>query len=320
MIGLALFLPLLAGALIGFNAQRLEVGSRGNAKLRRLPVQKTDIILTAPKTYQRRILSYDERTREPVSYDPRPRVVLLDARSGKYALKWIGYDRKEKIVIYQRPDRIDAVVRASAARTPAGGFLYTYGIDNLPSSGQRLSDFVVQAFSADVRPLKKPAGYVGQMSKNRAMSEGNWIFYGSSYFGPTIGPGKAAEASLVSTAQPGLVECRVTGGVFGMKGAGEHMPQELENILPGYEIWPRCFTLGPHDWLKTASTNDKISYIKKLVPRMRELGWMTASRSRWYEQTLDDKNLRVILQQVEDDFTKGEITSEVRDLIKLNLQ
>lgn len=105
-----------------------------------------------------------------------------------------------------------------------------------------------------------------------------------------------------------------------MKGVGEHMPQELENVLPGYADWPHGYIIGPHDWLKTASNNDKISYVKKLVPRMRELGWLTPSKSRWYEQNLGHKNLGVILQHVEDDFRNGEITSEVRDLIKLNLQ
>jgi hypothetical protein len=320
MIRLALFLPLFAGSLIGFNIQKPEVGGRDHSKLRRLPVQKKDITLTAPKTYERRVLSYDERTREPISYDPRPRVVLLDARSGKYGLKWLGYDGKEKTVIYQRPDRIDAIVRASVTRTPSGGFLYSYGLDNLPSSGQQLSSFGLQTFSSDVRPIKKPSGYVGAMSKNRSMSEGNWILYGSSYFDPTIGPGKSAEARLESSAPPGLVECSVTGGRFGMKGAGEHMPQELENVLPGYEIWPRGLTLGPHDWLKSATTADKVSYIKKIIPRMRELGWLTASKSRWYEQNLGGQNLSLILQRVEDDFRSGEITSEVRDLIRLNLQ
>lgn len=320
MMSLHIFLSLFVGALIGFNTQTSDGGGRGGSKLQRLPVQKKGFTLEGPKKYEKRVLRQDAHTGKPVYYDPKPRVLLLDARSGRYALKWIGYNGKEKTVLYQRPDRIDASVSASVSTSASGGYLYVYGINNLPLSPQRLSDFVVQSFSADVRPVRKPAGYIGQMSKNRAMSEGYWIFYGASYFGPAIGPGKTAEARLESAAPPGLVECSVTGGVFGMKGVGEHMPQELENILPGYEVWPRGLTLGPHDWLKTASAKDKISYIKKLVPRMRELGWLTASKSVWYEQNLDEKNLRVILQHAEDDLRNGEITSEVRDLIKLNLQ
>ena len=144
--------------------------------------------------------------------------------------------------------------------------------------------------------------------------------FGSSYIGPLVGPGRGVELTLDSSAPPGLVECSVTGGVFGMKGVGEEMPQELENVLPGYEIWPRCLTLGPHDWLQTATVSDKVAYVRKLVPRMRELGWLTASASRWYAENLTSENFGLVLRRVEDDYRKGEITSEVRDLIKLNLQ
>ena len=105
-----------------------------------------------------------------------------------------------------------------------------------------------------------------------------------------------------------------------MKGVGEEMPQELENILPGYEIWPRGLTLGPHDWLKTATRHAKVNYIRQLVPRMRELGWLTRSSSRWYEKNLNSDDLNLVMRHVEEDFRKGEITSEVRDLIKTNLQ
>lgn len=57
-----------------------------------------------------------------------------------------------------------------------------------------------------------------------------------------------------------------------------------------------------------------------MKPRMRELGWMTATSSRRYEQNLGDKDLSLIFQRVEGDFKNGEITSAVRDLIKLDLQ
>src|SRR5438874_3537246 len=76
-------------------------------KLQRLPLQKKQINFRSPKNYEKRILRYDEKTGQPIYYDPKPEVKLLDAKSGEYAFKWIGYDGKEKTVIYQRRDAID---------------------------------------------------------------------------------------------------------------------------------------------------------------------------------------------------------------------
>src|SRR5205085_4210393 len=85
--------------------------------LQRLPFQKKRLILQSPTSYEKRILRYDSKTGEPIYYDPKPRVVPLDVKSGKYGLRWIGYDGKEKTIIYQRPDVIDAVISASVSKT-----------------------------------------------------------------------------------------------------------------------------------------------------------------------------------------------------------
>src|SRR6266705_2657772 len=146
MIRIIIGLSLVAGTLIGFRAQTVGTSTFVPPKLHRLPVQKKPIAIEGPKQYEKRMLRYDTRTGQSVYYDPKPNVVLLDEKSGRYALKWIGYDGKQKTVVYQRPDRVDAVVSASVSITDSGRFLYVYRIDNLPSSGQRLSDFVVQTF------------------------------------------------------------------------------------------------------------------------------------------------------------------------------
>jgi hypothetical protein len=282
----------------------------------RLPIQKKRIILKSPTNYEKRILRYDQATGKPILYDPKPQVKLLDAKSGKYAFTWIGYDGEEKTVIYQRPDAISAIVSASVSKTANGQFLYAYKIDNLRSSGQALSDFVVQTFTSDVRPVKRGDGFVGQMSNNKVMKEGNWIFYGSSYFGPSVIPGQSAVAKLESHAPPGLVECSVTGGVFGMKGVGEEMPQELENVLPGYEIWPRCHTIGPLDKLQSVSSLERANYLIENLPQFRKLGWMTADALRWYQQNLRGSNFDQTNRRAEQDLKTGRITTEVHDMIQ----
>src|SRR5258706_2280670 len=83
------------------------------AKPTRLPLEKTPVTLKSPTKYERRIVRADPKTGKLSYYDPKPRVVLLDAKLKKYGLRWIGYDGTAKTVIYQSPDAIDVVVSAS---------------------------------------------------------------------------------------------------------------------------------------------------------------------------------------------------------------
>lgn len=77
----------------------------------------------------------------------------MDAKAGKYAFKWIGVEGKEKTVIFQRADAIDVVVSATSSKTPEGQYLYTYSIENLPSSGTYLAGSTVQNFASDVKRI-----------------------------------------------------------------------------------------------------------------------------------------------------------------------
>ena len=74
----------------------LALATQTAGPLVRLPFQKKEITLKSPATYEQRVLLTSSKTGEPVYYDPKPRVVPLDVKAGKYALRWIGYDGKEK--------------------------------------------------------------------------------------------------------------------------------------------------------------------------------------------------------------------------------
>lgn len=287
-------------------------------KLQRLPLQKKQLIFKSPKNYEKRVLRYDEKTGQPISYDPKPEVSLLDAKSGKYALKWIGYDGKQKIVIYQRRDAIDVVVSASVSRTASGQYLYTYNVKNLASSGQHLSGFTVQTFASDVKPIQVNGIFIGQMSANlHQFNKGKWFDFGIlSKYQETITPGRAIEFKLLSFAPPGLVECRVTGGISGIKGVGEDMPQELENILPGYNDWPGGYTIGPNANLKSLSTEERIQDLLAWLAQFNRLGWITSTTQRQYEQDLSRRGLEQVLNRAEHDLEAGNITSEVSAIIQ----
>jgi hypothetical protein len=284
-------------------------------KVERLPLQKKNIELKSPTNYAHRVIRYDPQTNQPITYDPKPRVTILDAKSGRYALKWIGYDGKGKTVIYQRPDAIDAVVSASVSKTNSGKFAYVYKVQNLPTSGQHLSTFAVQSFAADVEP-EKIGEYVGKMSSNGVLKDGNWISFGIATYQPQVIPGREIQMRLVSSAPPGLVECRIHGGQLGMKGVGEDMPMELENVLPGYEIWPHGYTIGPIDDLKAFTPNRRAKYIRKRLSEFQQLGWIAADSVSWYEQNLTGENLDNLHQRAEQDFKASKITIEVYAMIQ----
>lgn len=287
-------------------------------KVQRAPMEKSGVRLVAPTNYEQRVARIDPKTDEPVYYDPRPQIVPVDERAGKYAFKWIGYDGKEKTVIYQRYDAIDAVVSAAAERNDAGRYLYTYRIENLPSSESHLSGFIVQNFAADVEPRKVDEVFVGKMSTDiPQFSEGAWTSFGIlPEFSPQVTAGRDIKLELASAAPPGLVACRIRGGTLGFKGAGEHMPTELENAMPGYEELPKGYTVGPIARLNELSRQEHIQYVLGVLPQARKLRWITDSALRWYEGKLKSNDLAAVQERLEHDLKAEQITTEVSAMLR----
>jgi hypothetical protein len=282
----------------------------------RLPFEKKKIALNSPSSYRNRFARIDPKTGQEIYYDHKPRILLLDARSGKYALKWIGFDGKDKAVYYQRPDAIDAVVSASVSRMADGRYLYRYNVQNLPSSGQALSAFALQYFAQDIRPRRVDGVYVGQMSQNREMKDGRWIDFGMlPTLRPAVLPGRKIELELESPIPPGLVECRVAGGRQGIEVAGEDPPDDLLHLLPGYEAWPKGYTIGPVDYVKHSST-EYANYLGERLYLFRKLGWVSATAGGWYEQNLRSNKVVELFKRADQDFKTGNITSEFYNLIQ----
>lgn len=288
---------------------------------RRLPLQKKQIVLKSPAVYLQRVLRVDPKTGEEFLYDPKPRIELLDAKAGKYSLKWIGYDGNEKVVVYQRPDAMDVIVSATVVKTSTGQYVYEYTIQNLVTSGEYLAGFEVQTFSSDIIPSKFPTKIdnisIGEMSSNiPEFQEGRWIDFAPLPPRPRVNPGQRITFQLTSSSPPGLVQCRVHGGDFVMKGVGEEMPQELENVLPRFEALPSGYTIGPIDRLKTLSPRERTNSVLKLLPQFQRLGWITTASLRWYQQTLSGNDLGVVYERTQQDLKEGNITTEVFAMIQ----
>jgi hypothetical protein len=322
-------------------------GRQTSEKVKRLPLERSTVVINSPARYAKRVLRYDPKTGEPTSsYDPRPRVEVVDAKSGKYAFKWIGYDGKEKTIEYQRADAIDVIVAASVSKTPEAKYIYVYQVQNQPSSSTYLSHFIVQNFAPDSRPIEvngrrtnnqdlrildafrnaPPDGTsrnledlsIGQMSNLiQVFKDGSWIVFAPlPSFEPKVIPGRRFEVKISSMAPPGFVDCRVTGGDLTLKGVGEDMPTELEDMLPGYEEWPRGYTVGPTESLKNLSPSEHAKYILERLPQLEKLGWITKTARRWYEQNLRSDNLNAVFKRAEQDLKSEQITSEVFAMIQ----
>jgi hypothetical protein len=146
--------------------------------------------------------------------------------------------------------------------------------------------------------------------------EGNWLRLSIfSDFEPAVTPGREIELKVLSSAPPGLVGCRATAGNLTLKGAGEHMPTELEDAMPGYEEWPAGYTIGPISNLAARSRQGRVEYLLAGLPQFEKLGWMTASARQWYEERLGRDDFKSVLERLEQDLTSERITSEAYTLL-----
>jgi len=101
-----------------------------------------------------------------------------------------------------------------------------------------------------------------------------------------------------------------------LEGAGEEMPSALENLLPGYAEWPKGYTIGPVENLKTLSSEQRIKYLLERLPQFRKLGWMTDEAVARYEQQLRRNDLESLLNQLDHDLKSEQITTEVLAIIQ----
>lgn len=285
--------------------------------VQRVPLAKQEFELTSPSSYQPRQIGEPPPTGEYGTYDHKPRIVPVDRKAGKYELRWIGYDGREKVIRYQRPDAVDVVVEAEAARSAGGRFIYRYTVHNLPSSSQSLSAFVAQNFADDVTWNESKGLLVGRMGSAvaKAKGGGNWVRFGFVGSGRRASaPGQRVELSLESSAPPGLVRCLAHGGIV-MQGAGEEIPPELGSALPGQSIWPIGYTIGPVQELNAASTSTHCQYLRDALDRFREAGWMAPQASAWYAENLRPDRIESVRARVRHDLERGLVTTEVVSLI-----
>jgi hypothetical protein len=299
-------MALLAGCSISQYAQ---------TRVQRKPLEKRRLEYKTPTNYEHRELGYDQKTGKAITYDQKPRVEVLDERSGRYAFKWLGYDGKEKSAIFQRGDVLDVIVSAAVSKT-GNQYLYSYRIENLPTSATYLKRFIVQNFAGDV-VWDKRGPFIALPMSNAIYQfrEGNWLNFADVSDSVQINPSQAVQVQLTSTAPPGFVGCRASIETV-IEGAGEEMPAALEKLLPAYEDFPKGFTIGPIESLTTLSSQDKVKYFLEKLPQFRDVGWITEDAFRRYERQLKDNNLAAVLDGLDQDLKTEQITSEVFAMVQ----
>jgi hypothetical protein len=307
---LLLLVPALHALCLG-----CSLTQQAQTVVRRAPLEKQAHEYRTPTDYKPRVSGYDGAGRE-ITYDHKPRVELLDGRSGRYAFKWIGFDGEEKTATFTRADAVDVVVSASVTEGPAGGYAYTYEVRNLPSSGTYLKRFIVQNFAPEVEPDIGGQLLPGRMNKQiQAYGEGNWINFAEVSADIQIDPGQTVTARLSSAAPPGLVRCRASAETV-VEGADEEMPHELEEMLGGYNEYPSGYTVGPDERLKGLSAAERAKYLLETLPLLHKIGWMTDGALRSYEQHLKQGGLEEIYRRAGRDLQAEQITTEVFALVR----
>jgi hypothetical protein len=284
-------------------------------KVQRKPLEKKRLEYKTPTNYEPRERGYDPKTGNAITYDHKPRIEPIDERSGRYAFKWLGYDGKEKSVVFQRGDVLDVVVSATVSKT-ANQYVYTYKIENLATSATYLKRFIVQNFAGDV--VSGTGGPLIALEMSNAIAqfrEGNWLNFADVSDSVQINPGQTVQVQLTSSAPPGLVGCRASIETI-IEGAGEEMPMALENLLPGYEDFPKGYTIGPIESLKPLSSSDRVKYVLEHLPQFRDLGWLTEDAFTRYQQLLKTNDLTPVFNWLDEDLKSEQITSEVFAIIQ----
>jgi hypothetical protein len=293
-----------------------SVSQHAQAVARRQPLAKHSHEYKIPADYKPRTRGYDPETGDPITYDHKPRLELIDAKAGKYAFKWIGFDGQEKTATFGRPDAVDVVVKASVSKEPSGEYLYAYEVQNLPSSGVFLKRFIVQTFASDVKPEYGGAFLHFSMSKQiRAYSEGNWLMFADVSDHIQIDPGQSVMIRFTSSAPPGLVGCYASAETV-VEGTDEEIPRELEILLAKWDETPRGYTVGPDERLAKLQEPERVQYLLDKLPQFRRLGWMTDEAFSDYERRLKSGDLNSVSGRIEQDLKSEQITTEVFAIIE----
>ena len=283
----------------------------------RLPLQKKSVNFDFkfPDHYEKWHGPPDPRTGISREHDPQPRVVPLGKNPGRYAFEWIALDGTKKRAIYERPDGTDAIVTARVSELQ-DGYGYTYQIEVLPSSGVRLRAFMVQCFSDQVTATEQKGIFVGKMWNGiPQFREGTWKRFAiRQKFVPNGSPGETVTLSLSSVSPPGLVECRTRSN--SVMNADLDMPYEFHTLMDlGHDYWPHGYTIGPVERLKSLSQRARLAYVAKLLPKLKDLGWIDGSVFGWYQRNLKP-GTPDLYQRVEQDLDDGRITTEVFSLLQ----
>ncbi len=287
-----------------------------NSLERRTPMQKNEVQIESPLDYSLGVLREDP-IRGEIKYDPKPEVITIDKKSGKLWFRWVGMDGKTKQILFQRADAINVVVLAKAQKSGNSEYVFSYVVENLNTSGQELSGFLIQCLCNSVQPKEITNFHTGFMGNTLPdFSEGKWIRFAVLDSSKTsIGPGQNVNFIINSTSPPGLVRTRVHGGNLRLMGIGEEMPTELADLLPGYKDWPYGYTIGPVDELAAMSLTDHLAYLKSRVSKFQELGWISSEVAPWYQENLEPNSLILVFQRLQSDLKSEKITTEVYALI-----
>jgi len=261
------------------------------------------------------------RTGEVEEY-PLEGEVTLDPRSGYFRLSWNGRDGQRKLLIWEPPWNVDAVVDARVEYDLNGhAYRYVYSMQNLPTSMEKLQALFVSVQAA-VEKVEKPDDTWFSypltdvlLQKFEVTAGRGWSQAERAHVGLLPGQ-KATGFSYRSAGLPAIVKC---WGRARMRGhsAGEEAPDVLVDAISKYNwMVPQGYTIGPDERLGKMSLAERLKYLVEHLPKMLELGWIENQKVMgWYETNLKAGKAAEVRARAAADFKKNLVTSEVLALM-----
>jgi len=247
-------------------------------ELARRPLTRPKIKVQLQPTSER-LIGVDPQTGEPI-YQPDPEAkVRIDHRTGHVVYTWKGFDGKIKTIVFEPPIKLEVIVKGVVRFDAAEKrYRYIYELTNLPTSEQKLVDFIVLT-EADLEGVTKPDEHWWSkpLQPTRIplfQSKKGWWWADVKYGREGIKPGQSEKGfSFESEGLPGIVNCYAQGYVPPLRGVGEEPPAE---IMESIEKLPRYLygrTVGPVD-IHSVSLETLLGNLLTMIDESLRWGWI----------------------------------------------
>ena len=262
------------------------MGTALNSWAERKPLKKPERqpVIVA-KTLEERLIGINPKTGEQIyetDYHPE---IAFDKETGDYFYRWKGAKGESFTMKLEPTTKIDIVVIGNIVEIDKNKFRYSYSLNNLKTSKQRLWVFLLET-KEPVNNITKPdKGWDATNLLLRHYGLGiSGINWGNSlhdiYGTKTVEPGQLVRGfSFVTEGLPDIVKCFAKGYAPGPKvpdGAGgvpEEVGESIHEFCTKFQLVSGK-TIGPVAISDSFIAEEFVENIISLLAQSFELGWI----------------------------------------------